>query len=380
MSTSTSSTSTTATEVVGIPAQSSPPDAEGVQAFAGQLIGVLNSGMLTLMLSVGHRTGLFDTMSGMDAASSATIASAAGLDERYVREWLGAMTTGRIVEHDPQAGTYRLPPEHAAMLTRAAGPDNLASFAQFVALLGKVENQVVDCFRNGGGVPYSEYPEFQRLMAEESGQVLDAALISTVVPLVPGLHERLVAGIDVADVGCGSGHAINLLAQAYPSSRFVGFDFSEEGIAAARAEAAAAGSSNATFDVRDAATLSGPPAFDLITTFDAIHDQAQPARVLQGIHDMLRPDGVYLCVDIRACSDLAGNLDHPLGTFFYTVSCMHCMTVSLALGGDGLGAVWGEELALSMLRDAGFRDVEVRTVEGDIANNYYIARRAPAVG
>ncbi len=355
--------------------EGSGPDPSAVEEFAGQLISVLNSGMLSLMISVGHRTGLFDAMSEMAPADSSTIATAAGLQERYVREWLGAMTTGRIVEHDADAGTFSLPPAHAAMLTRAAGPDNLAAFAQFVAMLGKVETQVVDSFRNGGGVPYSEFPEFQKLMAEDSAQIFDATLLDVTIPLVPGLADRLTEGIDVADVGCGSGHAINVLAEAYPNSRFVGFDFSEEGVAVGTAEAAAKGLRNARFEVRDAATLTGPACFDFVTTFDAVHDQAHPARMLDGIHDMLRPDGIYLCVDIQASSHISKNLDHPLGTFLYTVSCMHCMTVSLALDGDGLGAVWGEELALSMLKQAGFHDIDVHTVDGDIINNYYVARR-----
>lgn len=345
------------------------------EVFAGELLGILNAGTLSLMISVGHRTGLFDTMSGLAPSTSAEVAEAAGLQERYVREWLGAMTTGRVVDHDPQAGTYFLPPERAGFLTRSAGPNNLASTAQFVAMLGRVESKVVESFRTGGGVPYSEYPEFQELMAEDSAMVFDATLLDVTVPLVPGLHERLTTGIDVADVGCGSGHAINLLAQAYPASRFVGLDFSEEGVAAGRREASEKGLSNARFEVQDAAELTGPPAYDLVTTFDAVHDQAHPARVLQGIHDVLRPGGTYLCVDVQASSHVHDNLDHPLGTFLYTVSCMHCMTVSLALGGDGLGAAWGEQLAKQMLGEAGFTDITVHTVEGDIVNNYYVATR-----
>ena len=205
--------------------------------------------------------------------------------------------------------------------------------------------------------------------------MFDAALIDTVLPLVEGLPARLAEGIDVADVGCGSGHAINLMAKAYPASRFVGYDFSAEAVAAATAEAASLGLTNARFEERDVATLDGAAAFDLVTTFDAIHDQARPDIVLRAIHDMLRPGGTYLCVDVRASSDVADNVDHPLGTFLYTVSCMHCMTVSLALGGAGLGAVWGEQTALAMLADAGFGDVRVETVEGDIANNYYVATK-----
>jgi SAM-dependent methyltransferase len=348
-------------------------DTGRAEAFAGRVLEVVNDGMLALMMSVGHRTGLFDVMAGLEAADAAAIARASGLQERYVREWLGAMVTGGIVALD--GGLFRLPPEHAASVTRAAGPGNLASYTQFIAMLGGVEAAVVDCFTHGGGVPYSEYPEFQRLMAEDSGMIFDATLLDVVLPLVPGLPDRLREGIDVADVGCGSGHAINLMAAAYPESRFVGFDISAEGVAAGAAESAAGGLTNTSFIERDAATLEGPPAFDLITTFDAVHDQADPARVLRGIHDMLRPGGTYLCVDVRASSDLAENVEHPLGPFLYTVSCMHCMTVSLALDGAGLGAVWGEQKALEMLAAAGFDDPRVETVEGDIGNNYYIATR-----
>ncbi|HVF32280.1 MAG TPA: class I SAM-dependent methyltransferase [Acidimicrobiales bacterium] len=351
-------------------------DRAAVEAFGGKVVDILNGGMLALMLSIGHRTGLFDAMAGMAPATSEEIARTTGLHERYVREWLGAMTTGGIVVHDGEAGTFVLPPEHAAMLTRAAGPDNFASTSQFVALMGKVESDVVECFRNGGGVPYSAYPEFQTLMAEESAGVFDATLLDVTLPLVAGLTERLREGIDVADVGCGKGHAINLMAEAYPASRFVGFDFSTEGVAAGRAEAAAKGLTNAAFEVRDASALGETAAFDLVTAFDAIHDQRDPVAVLSGIHTALRPGGTFLCVDIKADSSVAGNVEHPLGPMLYTVSTLHCMTVSLALDGAGLGTVWGEQKALQMLGEAGFVDVAVHTVEGDILNNYYVAARS----
>src|SRR6516162_8590107 len=207
------------------------------EEFAERMLRTLNEAALALMVSVGHRTGLFDVMAGMPAATSAEIASKAELDERYVREWLAAMTTGRIVEHDGATGSYWLPAEHAAWLTRAAGMQNLAIGMQYIGLMAQVEDQIVDCFRHGGGVPYSAFPRFQAVMAEDSGAVHDATLIDGTLPLVPGLTGRLRDGIDVADVGCGSGHAVNLMAGAFPRSRFTGFDFSEAGIAAARAEA-----------------------------------------------------------------------------------------------------------------------------------------------
>jgi SAM-dependent methyltransferase len=350
-------------------------EAGGSAEFAERMMHMMNEAALALMVSVGHRTGLFDVMAAMPAATSAEIASEAALDERYVREWLAAMATGRIVDHDGVTGSFSLPADHAAWLTRAAGVDNLAIQAQYVGLLALVEDQVVDCFRHGGGVPYSAFPKFQALMAEDSGAVHDATLIDVTLPLVPGLVDRLGQGIDVADIGCGSGHAVNLMAEAFPLSRFVGFDFSDTGLAAARAEAGRKGLTNVRFDKRDAASLGETARFDFITTFDAVHDQARPDLVLAGIAQALRPGGVYLCADIAASSKLSENLDHPFGPFGYTVSCMHCMTVSLADGGMGLGAMWGEQKARQMLSDAGFTTIEAAHVDGDIANTYFIATK-----
>ena len=343
--------------------------------FARRMLGTMNEAALALMLSVGHRTGLFDVMSAMPAATSAEIAARASLDERYVQEWLAAMTTGRIVDHDGATGSYSLPAGHAAWLTRAAGMHNLAVGMQYIGLLAGVEDQIVECFRHGGGVPYSAFPKFQALMAEDSGAVHDATLIGVTLPLVPGLVERLRSGIDAADVGCGSGHAANLMAEAFPRSRITGFDFSDTGLAAAAAEAERKGLANVRFEKRDAARLGETARFDFITTFDAVHDQARPDLVLAGIARALRPGGVYLCVDTSASSQLAENLDHPLGTFLYTVSCMHCMTVSLADGGMGLGTMWGEQTARRLLREAGFTSIEARRLDDDIVNAYLIASK-----
>jgi len=207
------------------------------EAFAEQMVGILNNAAIALMTSIGHQTGLFDTMADLSPSTSEQIADAAGLNERYVREWLGAMATGRIVDIDSVEETYSLPPEHSAWLPRAAGTDNLAQHTQYIPLLAIVEEGIIECFRKGGGVPYSAYPRFQQIMAEESGAIQDAALIDTTLPLMPDLVERLQIGIDVADIGSGRGHAINLMAQAFPNSRFIGYDFSEEGSVAGRTEA-----------------------------------------------------------------------------------------------------------------------------------------------
>ncbi|CAN5549082.1 class I SAM-dependent methyltransferase [soil metagenome] len=349
-------------------------DQEKSEAFAGLMVDVLNHGAIALMTSIGFQTGLFEAMAGQPPKTSNQVAESAGLNERYVREWLAAMATGRILEHDSIANTYQLPAEHSAWLTEAAGPDNLALQTQFIPLLALVEDPLIECFRNGGGVPYSQYPKLLEVIGQSSGAVNDAALIDTILPLVAGLPERLRDGIDVADIGCGRGHAINLMAQAFPKSRFVGYDYTEESVAAARAEAAALALTNATFEKKDVSQIDDHERFDLITAFDAIHDQAKPARVLTAINQALRPDGVFLMVDIMASSHVHENMDHMLGPLLYTISCMHCMTVSLAMDGQGLGAMWGEQTALRMLEDAGFGKVDIAQVEGDILNNYYIAR------
>jgi len=353
------------------------PDLDQAKAeeFAERMVGVLNEEAIALMTSIGHRTGLFDAMAGLPPSTSEQIASAAGLNERYVREWLGAMVVGKIVEHDPENETYHLPQEHAAFLTRAASPDNIAAFAQYIPLLGSVEDGIVESFKNGGGVPYSAFPRFHEVMAEDSGQTVLPVLTDHILPLVPGLTERLKDGIDVLDVGCGSGRALNLMAHTFPNSRLVGYDLSEEAIARARAEAQEHGITNAHFEVKDAATLDEEARYDLITTFDAVHDQADPAAVLKGIANALKDDGVYLMQDIAGSSHHHNNLDHPIGPFLYTISCMHCMTVSLAQGGEGLGAMWGEEKAKEMLEEAGFKEVKVEQLPHDFQNYYYIATK-----
>lgn len=353
-------------------------DAAKAEAFGSQTLAALNNGAVCLMLSVGHRTGLFDVMSTLPPATSRAIATQAGLNERYVREWLGAMVTAGVVVVDPTTTRFSLPAEHAAFLTRAAAADNMAVFAQYIALLGGVEDDIVECFRKGGGVPYERYPRFHAVMAEDSGQSVLSSLETHVLPLVPGLIDRLANGIRVADVGCGSGRIMNRLAELYANSRFTGIDLSREAIESARREASQKGLRNIEFVVRDLSNFdrtAEPAAFDFITTFDAVHDQARPLEVLKGVHRALKPDGVYLMQDIRGSSRIHDDIGHPLGPFLYTISCMHCMTVSLAQGGEGLGAMWGEETTRQYLQRAGFRTIETHQLAHDVQNNWYVVRK-----
>lgn len=350
-------------------------DQTKAEALAERMVTIFNSGALSLMISIGHRTELFDTMAELPPSTSQQIADLAGLNERYVREWLNAMVTGQFVEYNQPNKTYYLPAEHAAFLARAASADNMAPIAQFIGLMGGVEDQIVDCFYKGGGVPYSQFKRFHEVMAEESGQTVVAALEEHILPLVPGLTEALQQGIDVLDVGCGSGRALNKLAQLFPNSRFTGYDFSSEAINNAKTDTQRRGLTNIKFEVKDAAKFAEVEQYDLITTFDAVHDQAYPDVVLGNIYNALRADGIYLMQDIHGATDVSGNLEHPFAPYLYTISCMHCMTVSLAVGGMGLGTMWGQETALQMLGDAGFTSVEIKRLAHDLQNDYYIVKK-----
>jgi len=348
-------------------------DEAKVKAFTQRMVSHLTGASVALMMEVGRQAGLFETLAAMPPATSTAIAERAGCTERYVREWLGAMVCGGLVEYDPAARTYHLPPEHALLLAGQTSR-NLTSLATFFPLLGRVIPDVVRAFREGGGVPYAAYqPDFTSLMDGRSRPRYREFLFSKYLGAVDGLTQRLEAGLRVADVGCGTGFCVNLMAQRFPKSAFVGYDFSETALERARAEARAMGVGNVTFVAQDVAQLAAEPQFDLITAFDAIHDQVPPGEVLRRIRQALAPGGAFLMLDVHASSRLEQNLALPLSTFIYTVSTMHCMTVSLAHGGAGLGTAWGIELATRMLREAGFTDIQL-VERVDPMNTLYVAR------
>lgn len=343
------------------------------EQFAQQFVGWMNGGAMMLMISIGHRTGLFDRMATLGPSTSEQLAQAAGLSERYVREWLNALTVGKVVEYNVSDRSYTLPQEHAGLLTRAASPNNLGVAAQWHAVLGSVESHIVDAFKHGCGVPYDTYgTRFHDVMAEESNQTTVAGLDEHILPLIPGLVEKLERGIDVLDIGCGKGLALIHLAARFPKSRFVGADLSPEAIAMGRREAQARGVSNVSLFACDVTRFGGDGEFDVVTAFDAVHDQARPAAVLSNIRRTLKAGGTFLMQDIKAHTCVTDNLDGMLAPFTYTISCMHCMSVSLASGGPGLGAAWGKELALQMLGEAGFKKVDVHELPHDIINYYYV--------
>jgi SAM-dependent methyltransferase len=349
-------------------------DMARVEEFAGRLFGHYASGMLVYMIDLADRTGLFEALAA-GPGTGEELARRADLQERYVRECLGALVTGGLVDYDGATGAYTLPPEHAVCLT-GAGSANLAPFSRANTLLAKHVEGVERAFREGGGVPYEEFrPEFTNVMDGMSRGLFDEQLVDSIVPVAGDLPERLEQGIRAADVGCGTGHSTNVLARAYPNSTFVGYDLADDAVQRARDEAAESGLSNVSFEVLDVTGLPSEPPFEAIFAFDAIHDQKDPAAVLDRIHQALAPGGTFLMMDIKASSDLESNRDNPFAPLLYAISTLHCMTVSLALDGDGLGTVWGQELAIKMLGDAGFGDIEVHDVPDDPLDSVYVARK-----
>ncbi len=359
---------------------------EKQEIFSQKMIGILNAGALNLALAVGYRTGLFDVMDRFDSPQSPEkIAEISGLNERYIREWLGIMVTGGIAELTMDADgnpLYFLPKEHGNLLTRWAGSSNLGVYTQEIPLLTVCAMEgVIRGFETGDGVPYSAYPRFQAFMSELGNAKHRRVLTDIFIPSVDGgkLLILLKKGIRVCDLGCGEGVAPILMAEAFPHSTFVGIDIDEDVIRNAREAAAVRALDNIEFAVRDAATLTGDPqwenSFDYVTAFDAIHDQTDPGGALRGVRHILCPGGAFSMVDIAAGSEHADNMAHPMAPFLYTVSLMHCMPVGLVSRGAGLGMMWGRQKAETMLREAGFREINVSEIPQDSFNLHYFCRK-----
>ena len=329
-----------------------------VKQFGAKILGIYSGAILTKLIEIGYQTGLFEA-SKHGPASAEELSERAGLRERYVREWLGAMTTSGIYSYDAASKRYTLPEDHAALLSGDTA-QNLSPMSRMINHFGTHLPKLIACFREGGGVPYSAYrPVFTQCMDDVWRRIYDQQLISGFIASVQGLTTALERGIRVLDVGCGTGHAINLLARQYPKSSFHGYDIAEDAIAGARGEAKEMALKNAAFDVQDVTNLPGSTQFELITAFDAIHDQKAPDAVLRGINRLLAPDGTFLMIEFKFSSRVEENLGNPFATMYYGISLMHCMTVSLAVGGPGLGAVWGEQTARRMLSEAGFSKIKV---------------------
>lgn len=361
------------------------------EAFPQTMMKILNYGALNLALAIGYRTGLFDALDEFDKPQPVdAIAKKTGLNSRYIAEWLGVMVTGRIVDlnRSPDGNhVFSLPKHRADVLTRRAGDSNLGVYTQEMPLLTAAALEpVVSGFETGAGVSYDRYPHFQQFMSQLADAKHRQVLVSEFLPAVDQgrLVERLAAGISVCDMGCAEGVALRLMAEAFPSSRFVGIDISEDAIGEAQRETRRQQLSNLEFKVMDAALLKDntplKESFDYVTAFDAIHDQTRPMDVLRGIYHILAPQGQFSMVDIAAQSDLADNLEHPLGPFLYTVSLMHCLPVGLINGGAGLGMMWGRQKAVTMLEKAGFQRVTVQEIPNDPFNFHFFCQKVEPGG
>jgi len=325
--------------------------------FAARLTAILTGGALTMLISLGARTGLFEA-AARGPATSAELAGRAGLHERYVREWLAAMAAGGIFTYDPADQRYTLP--HPRFLTGESA-SNMTRVAAMLRGFGGTLPELERCFAEGGGVPRSAFAAHVEAAGGEPGgtwkPIYREHLVDGFIGAVPGLTERLAAGASVLDLGCGAGHAISVAARAFPASKFTGLDIDPGAIAAAKA--AHAELPNAEFVVGDAAELAADPPYDVITAFDAIHDQDRPDLVLGRVHAALAPDGVFVMVDTKFSSRLERNIGDPLAALGYATSLMYCTTTSLAEGGAALGLMWGTELASEMLAAAGFGRVDI---------------------
>jgi 2-polyprenyl-3-methyl-5-hydroxy-6-metoxy-1,4-benzoquinol methylase len=343
--------------------------------YAGRIARTLNSGFIALMISVGHRTGLFDVMAALPPSTSSEIAAAAGLTERYVREWLAAMTSAHIVDHDARTSTFFLHIEYAAVLSRGAGADNLAPAAQILALVASVEDLVVAGFRSGGGVSPDAYDRLNAFVAAEKKRSVDESYVEALLELVPGISARLEAGAVVLDAGCGDGAVVNVMARLFPRSVFRGYDVSADAIDRAREGAAEAELANVDFGVGDVATLDEPRAYDLVLALESIHELGFPRIALRRIVAALRRDGVFVMQEIAASSHLSRNVEHPFAPMLYALSTLHALPVALGQEGEALGRMWGKERAIQLLGEAGFRNVRFDSMAADALSYYCVATK-----
>jgi SAM-dependent methyltransferase len=338
-------------------AEKSQIDKEKAQRFLKQLMKDVAAAFHSAMTYIGDRLGIFKAMAQAGAPLTVEeLAQRTGLQERYLREWLGSMVAAQYVDYDPKTQRYRLPPEHAAPLADEDSPVFLASmFAGLMPHL-TVAPKVAEAFRTGGGVAQSEYPqELFAAMERMTAPMYKHFLVQQWLPALPQVVTKLQSGGAALDVGCGSGMAAIKIAEAFPQARVFGFDRHAGSIERARANARAAGlgETRIRFDVADCTQLPHS-TFDFVTTFEVVHDAVDPLALVSSIRNALRPGGTYMMAEVNASSRVEDNIS-PMGRMLYSASTLYCMTTSLAEGGAGLGAAMGEAKARELAEKAGFR-------------------------
>ena len=339
-------------------------DQAKADAFVGKVLADTTGLTVTVLSSIGDRLGLFKNLAQQGPATSEELAERAHINERYAREWLGAMASAGYLEYDPATQRFTLPPEHAPVLAQENGPVFLGGVQQeMVGLAGPV-NQLLEAFRSGGGVPMEVYdPSTWEGVTRFTSSWFENLLLPVWLPAMPEVQVKLEHGALVADVGCGHGKALIKLAQTYPQSRYVGYDNFAPSIQKATTSAQAAGvADRVRFEHRDVSE-GLPEQYDVITTFDVVHDAVNPSGLLQAIRNGLRPDGRYVCLEINSSDKLEENIG-LIGALLYSCSVLYCMTTSLAHHGEGLGTVGIPESKMRELcAEAGFSSVRRVPVE-----------------
>jgi 2-polyprenyl-3-methyl-5-hydroxy-6-metoxy-1,4-benzoquinol methylase len=347
-------------------------DQAKVEAFMGKAMTDLVSAVTTVMASIGDRLGLFKALAEAPA-TSAELASRAGIDERYAREWLNEMASAGYLKYDPVSQHFTLPPEHVPVLAQEGGLFFLgAAYQLLMAEVGPF-NQLLQAFRQGDGVAMEAYgPDLWEGQARFSAGLFEHLLVPVWLTAMPEVQAKLERGVLVADVGCGQGRALIKLAQSYPQSRYVGYDLFAPSVAKATANAQAAGvTDRVRFEQLDVSE-GLPEQYDVITTFDVVHDVVSPLRLLRAIREGLRPDGRYVCMETNGSDKLEENAG-LLGSLFYGVSVLYCMTTSLAHHGEGLGTLGLPETKLRKLcAEAGWSSVRRVPIELPFNNLYEV--------
>jgi SAM-dependent methyltransferase len=347
-------------------------DQAKVEAFMGKAMADVVSAVATVMASIGDRLGLFKELA-QGSSTSAELAERAHIDERYAREWLSEMASAGYLEYDPVSQRFTLPPEHVPVLAQEGGPFFLgAAYQLLMAEVGPF-NQLIQAFRQGGGVPMEAYgPDLWEGQARFSSGFFEHLLVPVWLPAMPDVQAKLERGARVADVGCGHGRALIKLAQVYPQSRYVGYDLFAPSVAKATANAQAAGVADRMHFEHLDVSAGLPEQYEIITTFDVVHDAVSPLRLLRAIREGLRPDGSYVCMEANGSDKLEENAG-LVGSLFYGVSVLYCMTTSLAGHGEGLGTLGLPETKLRELCvEAGFSDVRRVPIEVPFNNLYEV--------
>lgn len=347
-------------------------DGDAVKMFGFKVWKYKMGEQVSLMVHLGDRLGLYKTMAGGGPMASIDVAAEAELHERFVREWLlGQAAAGLIDRHED--GTFELTNVQAAVL---ADEEHSLSFAAG-AFRGGVDqtvlDKIADSFRTGIGVTYEEQgPNAAAGLARMTGPWSRLALTSTVLPALDGIVDKLEAGASVVDVGCGGGVMLTTLAQAFPNSRCVGYDPSEVAVELARKRVSDMGLDNVEFVVAGGEDLPAGSNFDLVITFDCMHDMPFPDRTAAAIRSAIAADGTWLLKDIRSTGDFSKDMRNPLLAMFYGFSVASCLQSAMSEpGGAGLGTLGLHAGAAQELTEAaGFTNFTTHDLD-DAANLYY---------